>query len=125
MILFGNKSVERQMTLIKRLWRKLSKSSLLDMKQKTRTMRTKRVFFKGIPTKSLILKSGSCAGGKKSEDHLTMSMCGSMAGKIRKLLVIGKYQKQRRFKNMDIPSPLPVIWKVNKKFWMTAEITEQ
>lgn len=51
-------------------------------------------------------------------------MCGSMAGEIRKPLVIGKSKKPRCFKSMDISS-LPVISKFNKKAWMTTEIMEQ
>jgi hypothetical protein len=47
-----------------------------------------------------------------------------MAGEIRKPLVIDKSKKPRCFKNMDISS-LPVIWKFNKKAWMTTEIMEQ
>ncbi|XP_025205101.1 tigger transposable element-derived protein 6-like [Metopolophium dirhodum] len=82
------------------------------------------LFFKGIPTKSLVMKSESCSGGKKAKDRLTVLMCGSMAGEIRKPLVIGKSKKPRCFKNMDISS-LPVIWKFNKKAWMTTEIMEQ
>ncbi|XP_027850980.1 tigger transposable element-derived protein 4-like [Aphis gossypii] len=82
------------------------------------------LFFRGIPTKSLVQKSESCSGGKKAKDCLTVLMCGSMAGEIRKPLVIGKSKKPRCFKNMDISS-LPVIWKFNKKAWMTTEIMEQ
>ncbi|CAI6369824.1 unnamed protein product, partial [Macrosiphum euphorbiae] len=82
------------------------------------------LFFRGIPTKSLVQKSESCSGGKKAKDRLTVLMCGSMAGEIRKPLVIGKSKKPRCFKNMDISS-LPVIWKFNKKAWMTTEIMEQ
>ncbi|KAL4152706.1 hypothetical protein QTP88_000539 [Uroleucon formosanum] len=82
------------------------------------------LFFSGIPTKSLVQKSESCSGGKKAKDRLTVLMCGSMAGEIRKPLVIGKSKKPRCFKNMDISS-LPVIWKFNKKAWMTTEIMEQ
>ncbi|KAL4098198.1 hypothetical protein QTP88_022846 [Uroleucon formosanum] len=82
------------------------------------------LFFRGIPTKSLVQKSESCSGGKKAKDRLTVLMCGSIAGEIRKPLVIGKSKKPRCFKNMDISS-LPVIWKFNKKAWMTTEIMEQ
>ncbi|KAE9528589.1 hypothetical protein AGLY_012164 [Aphis glycines] len=82
------------------------------------------LFFRGIPTKSLVQKSESCSGGKKAKDRLTVLMCGSMAGEIRKPLVIGKSKKPRCFKNMDISSLL-VIWKFNKKAWMTTEIMEQ
>ncbi|XP_025407826.1 tigger transposable element-derived protein 6-like [Sipha flava] len=82
------------------------------------------LFFRGIPTKSLVQKSESCSGGKKAKDRLTVFVCGSMAGEIRKPLVIGKSKKPRCFKNMDISS-LPVIWKFNKKAWMTTEIMEK
>ncbi|XP_060863424.1 tigger transposable element-derived protein 4-like [Metopolophium dirhodum] len=82
------------------------------------------LFFRGIPTKSLVIKGDACVGGKKSKDRLTVLMCGSMAGEIRKPLVIGKSIKPRCFKNMNIAS-LPVTWKSNKKAWMTAEIIEQ
>lgn len=82
------------------------------------------LFLRGIPTKSLVIKGDACVGGKKSKDRLTVLMCGSMAGEIRKPLVIGKSMKPRCFKNMNIAS-LPVTWKSNKKAWMTAEIMEQ
>jgi len=83
------------------------------------------LFFRDIPTKSQVVKtSESCSGGKKAKDRLTVLMCGSMAGVIRKPLIIGKSKKHRCFKSMDISS-LPVIWKFNKKAWMTAEIMEQ
>ncbi|XP_060855630.1 tigger transposable element-derived protein 4-like [Metopolophium dirhodum] len=82
------------------------------------------LFFRGIPTKSLVIKGDACVGGKKSKDRLTVLMCGSMAGEIRKPLVIGKSMKPRCFKNMNI-ALLPVTWKSNKKAWMTAEIMEQ
>ncbi|VVC25572.1 DDE superfamily endonuclease domain [Cinara cedri] len=65
------------------------------------------LFFKGILTESLVLKSESSSGGKKAKDRLTVLMCGSTAGEIRKPLVIGKSKKPRCFKSMDISS-LPV-----------------
>jgi hypothetical protein len=82
------------------------------------------LLFRGIPTKSLVLKSESCSEGKKAKDRITVLMCGSMAEEIRKPLVIGKPKKLRCFKNMGISS-LPVIWKFNKKAWKTTEIMEQ
>ncbi|VVC38848.1 Hypothetical protein CINCED_3A022601, partial [Cinara cedri] len=64
-----------------------SQDSLLDMKQKMCTMMMKwAFFFKGIPTESLVLKSESCSGGKKAKDHITVLICGNMAGEIRKPL---------------------------------------
>ncbi|GBL94689.1 Tigger transposable element-derived protein 4 [Araneus ventricosus] len=47
-----------------------------------------------------------------------------MSGEIEKLLAIGKAAKPRCFKNLDVQK-LPVIWKSNKKAWMTAAIMEE
>jgi hypothetical protein len=42
-----------------------------------------------------------------------------MVGEMEKSLVIGKAAKLRCFKNLKINN-LPVIWRNNKKAWMTA-----
>lgn len=125
MILFGNKSVVRLLPLIKELWRNGNKQfsdSLLEIKQKTYAVQTKRVFFfKVISTKSLVLKSVMC-WKKKSKDRLIVVMCGSIAEEIRKPLVIGKSQKPWCFKNIF---SLPVMRKFNQKSRMKTEIMEQ
>jgi hypothetical protein len=47
-----------------------------------------------------------------------------MARKMGKPLVIGKAAKSRCFKNLKINN-LPVIWRNNKKTWMTAATMEK
>lgn len=46
-------------------------------------------FFKGTPTKSLVLKS--CIREENAKDRLTVFICGNMNGELRKPLVIGKF----------------------------------
>lgn len=64
--------------------------------------------------KLIVLKSESCAGGKKAKDRLAVLICGNMFGEIMKPLVICKSQKPQCFKNIDI-FLLPAMWKFNFK----------
>jgi hypothetical protein len=54
-----------------------------------------------------------------SKERLTVLLCGNMVGEMEKPLVIGKAANPRCFKSLKINS-LPVIWRNNKKAWMTA-----
>jgi hypothetical protein len=77
------------------------------------------LFFRALPTKSLTVKEEKCTRGKMSKERLTVLLCGDMVGEMEKPLVIGKAAKPRRFKDLKINN-LPVIWRNNKKAWMTA-----
>jgi hypothetical protein len=95
------------------------------MNLKTFTMRTKQdCFFQALPTKSLAIKGEKCTRGKISKERLTVLLCGNMMGEMEKPLVTGKAAKPRCFKNLKINS-LPVIWRNNKKAWMTAATMEE
>jgi hypothetical protein len=59
-----------------------------------------------------------------SKERLTVLLCGNMAGEMEKPLVIGKAAKPRCFKNLKMNN-LPVIWRNNKKAWMTAATREE
>lgn len=74
------------------------------------------LFFKMTYDKTLRFKGESCAGGKMSKDRITANMTGTQK---RKLLVIGKSQNPRCFKNVKT---LPVCYEANRKAWMTSEI---
>jgi len=58
-----------------------------------------------------------------SKERLTVFICSNIDSELLKPLVIGKAQKPRCFRNLDRNS-LPVIWRWNKKAWMTASIME-
>lgn len=81
------------------------------------------VFYKLLPDKTLKFKGEKCTGGKLAKDRLTVLLCANMDGTVkRKLLVIGKSQNPRCFKNVKT---LPVKYRANKKSWMTSSIFEE
>ncbi len=82
------------------------------------------LFFRALPNKTLCLRGEKCVGGKISKERLTVLVCGNLCGDMEKPLVIGKATKPRCFKNLKIES-LPVIWRSNKKAWMTAGLMEE
>lgn len=61
------------------------------------------------------------AGGKRSKERITVSLCASMTGEKLKPLVIGKSAHPRCFSKIK-PEKLPVIYRNNKKAWMTGEL---
>lgn len=78
------------------------------------------VFYNITPDKTLKFKGEKCVGGKFVKNRLTVLVCANMTGTDkRKLLVIGKSQKPRCFRNVKC---LPVNYVANKKAWMTASI---
>lgn len=79
------------------------------------------LFFRALPDKTLALKGEKCAGGKMSKERLTILFCANMAGHSEKPLVIGKAARPRAFQKINL-NTLPVVWRFNKKSWMTCEI---
>lgn len=80
------------------------------------------LFYRATPDGSLCYKRHKLIGCKKAMDRFTVLCCCNMTGTDkRKLLVIGKHQKPRCFKgiNMDL---LPVNYFFNKNSWMTTTI---
>lgn len=56
-----------------------------------------------------------------SKERVTILHCVSMSGEKEPLLVIGKAAQPRAFKRLN-GKALPVMWKSNKKAWMTGDI---
>lgn len=57
---------------------------------------------------------------KKSKERRSVLLCGNMDGSdFLKPLVIGKYENPRCFKGVK---SLPVIYRANKRAWMTSDI---
>ncbi|XP_033749246.1 tigger transposable element-derived protein 6-like [Pecten maximus] len=78
------------------------------------------LFFRALPDKTLAEKRKECKGGKLAKERLTVMMCCSSVGEKLKPLVIGKARKPRCFGNINVDK-LPVLWRSNKKSWMTSE----
>lgn len=82
------------------------------------------LFFRAIPNKTLYPKGEKCFGGKRSKDRLTVLLCCFGDGTFEKPLVIGKAENPRCFKNVRKEN-FPIVWKSNKKAWMTTRIMEE
>ncbi|XP_054717662.1 tigger transposable element-derived protein 4-like [Uloborus diversus] len=81
------------------------------------------LFYKLTPNQTLKLKGEKCVGGKHSNIRITILVCANMTGSEKqKLMVIGKSNKPRCFKNVK---KLPVVYKSNKKSWMTADLFQE
>ena len=79
------------------------------------------LFYKALPTKSLVQKGDSSHGSKIPKNRLTILLCSNMSGTEKLIpLMIGKSKKPRCFKNIKDVSKLPVTWKHNKKAWMNT-----
>lgn len=82
------------------------------------------LFFRAIPQKTMMLKGEKCHGGKLSKERLAVLLCAFADGSIEKPLIIGRAENPRCFKTIK-KSDLPVIWKSNRKAWMTTPIMEE
>ncbi|XP_066253469.1 tigger transposable element-derived protein 4-like [Euwallacea similis] len=73
-----------------------------------------------LPNKTHKLKGERCSGGKMSKERITAMICAKASGtEKRKLLIIGKFQNPKRFKNIN---SLPIDYYWNDKAWMTSSI---
>ncbi|CAH0725635.1 unnamed protein product, partial [Brenthis ino] len=78
------------------------------------------LFYKLTPDKTLKFKGEKCTGGKLSKERITVMVAANMSGTAKKkLIVIGKSQRPRCFKNVR---HLPVDYESNRKAWMTGDI---
>lgn len=83
------------------------------------------LFYRAMPNKSLVLPTENGHGTKVPKDRITVLLGANMSGTEKlKPLVIGKSAKPRCFKHKN-PSDFPVIWKANKKAWMTTLLFDE
>jgi hypothetical protein len=84
------------------------------------------LFWKKMPSRTYLAeKERSQPGYKVSKDRLTLLLGGNASGDLKlKPLLIYRAQNPRVLR--DIPkNALPVIWKANKKAWVTRQIFEE
>ena len=84
------------------------------------------LFFKQLPSKTLSFKQQQCSGGKLAKERLTCLLACNMVKEKLRLLVIGKAMNPRAFRSAHIATKdLPVMWRSNKKAWMTSELFKE
>ena len=81
-------------------------------------------FYRELPEKSLTLKGEQCKGRKKSKERLTAMFCCSLTGEKLKPLIIGKADRPRCFKNLNV-AQFPALWLANRCAWMTSSLFEE
>ena len=77
------------------------------------------LYFRALPDRTYAIKGDPCKGTKTAKDRITVLLACSAAGEKLTPLVIGRSAKPRCFRKNDI---LPVIYRNNKKAWMTAKM---
>jgi hypothetical protein len=78
------------------------------------------IFYRLLPDKTMCFKGDTCHGGKQSKERITAMVCANMDGSEKlPLIVIGKFERPRCFKNVK---SLPTDYTFNKKAWMTSAI---
>lgn len=83
------------------------------------------LFWKRMPSRSYIAKEeSSMPGFKVAKDRLTLLLGGNASGDCKlKPMLVYRFENPRAFKGV-VKSTLPIIWKVNKKAWVTASLFE-
>ncbi|XP_071965525.1 tigger transposable element-derived protein 6-like [Antedon mediterranea] len=84
------------------------------------------LFFRALPDRTLAEKHDDVKGVKSSKERLTVMFTCSMTGeKVRfsflKPMIIGRAENPRCFKTIK-KDRLPVVWKANRKAWMTGAL---
>ena len=80
------------------------------------------LFYRATPNGSLCFKKEHLTGSKKAMDRVSLFVCSNLTGSNKeKLLVIGRSANPRCFKGIHLDQ-LGVIYKSNRKGWMTKDI---
>lgn len=80
------------------------------------------LFYRATPNGSLCFSKDRLTGSKKAMDRVSLFVCANMTGTNKeKLLVIGRSANPRCFKGIHLDN-LGVIYRSNRKGWMTKDI---
>jgi hypothetical protein len=80
------------------------------------------LFWKKMPSRTFISKQEKFAPGfKAAKDRLTVLLCCNPSGFMLKPMVVYKSLNPRALKRKD-KNKLPVLWKANKKAWVTSAV---
>ena len=87
-----------------------------------------RLFWKKMPNRTYITKEEkTLPGHKPMKDRLILLLCCNAIGDFKvKPMLVYHYDNPRVFKGNNVmKSKLPVIWRGNKKAWMTGQFFEE
>ena len=79
------------------------------------------LFYRAFPDKSLAIRGQECKGGKSSKERVSVLLTVSMSGEKLAPWVIGKANRPRCFKGLNL-GDLPCVWRANRRAWMTSVI---
>ena len=80
------------------------------------------LYYRATPDGPLCYCHEKLSGSKKAMERNTVLCCSNLTGTDKcKLLVLGKSLRPRCFKNFNMDN-LPVIYRANKKAWITSQI---
>lgn len=82
------------------------------------------LFYRALPKTSMVQKNDTRKGLKTVKERITVLLACSAMGEKLKPLVINRSETPRYLKNMDKKS-LPVLYRWNRKSWMTTTIFEE
>jgi hypothetical protein len=82
------------------------------------------LYYRALPNRSMVVKSDPRRGSKTAKERITALIAASATGEKLKPLVIGKSVKPRCFAGMEL-SLLPVIYRSNKRAWMTSVLWKE
>ncbi|KAK8772621.1 hypothetical protein V5799_024135 [Amblyomma americanum] len=84
------------------------------------------LFYKMLPTKTFAPKDAVVTGKKQPKDRITILFGANMSGSHKlPLLIIGKVEKPRCFKDARLPPKDDVLYRSNKKAWMMTALFEE
>ncbi|KAL8610539.1 hypothetical protein ACOMHN_060459 [Nucella lapillus] len=79
------------------------------------------IYFRALPDSTYVFaeQKRNIRGFKTAKERITALVCCNLAGDKEKLLVIGKSEKPRCFKNV---TSFPTLYKASRNAWMTSAI---
>lgn len=83
------------------------------------------LFYKQTPNKSYVPCNDSSKGGINSKVRLTVALFANWAGQKENPIIIGNAKRPRCFGRVDIEKSHKVMWRFNKKSWMTSVIFDE
>lgn len=83
------------------------------------------LLYRQQPRKTYIQRGDQGKGGKDCKQRLTVCLFTNALGQKEDPIIIGNAKRPRCFGKLDVEKQFKIIWRSNKKSWMTALIFEE